>query len=81
MNAVGFHFLGWMFILLGSANGTSRLFPYPLTGLYLLAGVASLFVYLLPELEGLAMLLGIVISIWQGILLWKLDPHKYNKAH
>jgi hypothetical protein len=75
MNAVGFHFMGWMYILLGSANWTSRLFPRPLTGLYLLAGVSALFVYLLPDLEGLAMLLGIIISIWQGVLLWKFDPH------
>jgi len=79
MTAVGFHFLGWMFILLGSANGTSRLFPRPLTGLYLLAGVSSLFVYLLPDLEGLVMLLGTIISVWQGILLWKLDPIKYTQ--
>jgi hypothetical protein len=74
MNAVGFHFMGWMYVLLGSANWTSRLFPRPLTGLYLLAGVSALFVYLLPDLEGLAMLLGIIISIWQGVLLWKFDP-------
>ena len=79
MTAVGFHFLGWMFILLGSANGTSRLFPRPLTGLYFLAGVSSLFVYLLPDLEGLVMLLGTIISIWQGVLLWRLDPAKYTQ--
>jgi len=79
MNAVGFHFLGWMFILLGSANGTSRLFPRPLTGLYLLAGVSALFVYLLPDLEGLAMLLGTIINVWQGILLWRLSPAKYTQ--
>ena len=76
MTAVGFHFMGWMFILLGSANGTSRLFPRPLTGLYLLAGVSALFVYLLPDLEGLAMLLGTIINVWQGVLLWRLDPAK-----
>lgn len=73
VSAVGFHFLGWMFVLLGSANWTSRLFPQQLTGFYLLTGVSSLFVYLLPDIEGLVLLLGTVISIWQGILLWKLD--------
>ncbi len=72
-NAIGFHFLGWAFVLLGSANWTSRLFPRLLSGFYLLAGVSSLFVYRFPELEGLALSLGTIISIWQGILLWKLD--------
>ncbi len=72
-NAIGFHFLGWAFVLLGSANWTSRLFPRLLSGFYLLAGVSSLFVYRFTELEGLALSLGTIISIWQGILLWKLD--------
>ncbi|MFN8414331.1 MAG: hypothetical protein U0Z26_18265 [Anaerolineales bacterium] len=71
MTAVGFHFLGWMYVLLGSASWTSRLFPRLLIGFYFLAGVSSLFVYLLPDLEGLALLLGTIISIWQGILLWR----------
>ena len=79
MTAVGFHFMGWMFILLGSANWTSRLFPRPLTGLYFLAGVPSLFVYLLPDLEGLVMLLGTLICVWQGVLLWRLDLAKYTQ--
>jgi len=72
-NAIGFHFLGWAFVLLGSANWTSRLFPRLLSGFYFLAGVSSLFVYLLPDLEGLVLSLGATISVWQGILLWKLD--------
>jgi hypothetical protein len=76
VNALGFHFLGWAFVLTGSANWTSRLFPRLLTGFYFLAGVASLFVYLLPEFEGLALLLGAVIGIWQGVLLWKFDISK-----
>lgn len=71
MNAVGFHFLGWMYVLLGSASWTSRLFPRLLIGFYFLAGVSSLFVYLLPDLEGLALFLGIIINVWQGILLWR----------
>jgi hypothetical protein len=71
VSAVGFHFLGWAFVLLGSAGWTSRLFPRLLIGFYLLAGVSALFVYLLPELEGLVLLTGMIIGIWQGILLWK----------
>jgi hypothetical protein len=40
----------------------------------LTVGAAALFVYLLPELEGFVVLLGVVLSIWQGILLWKAKP-------
>jgi len=79
MNAIGFHFLGWVFVLLGSATWTTRFFPRPLMGLYLLTGVSSLFVYLLPDLEGLVLFLGSVISVWQGILLWKLDTRNDAK--
>ena len=80
MNAVGFHFLGWTFVLLGSASWTSRIFPRLLTVLYFLAGVSSLFVYLFSELEGFVLLLGIIIGIWQGILLWKHDTFQYTKT-
>lgn len=76
MNAFGFHFLGWMMVLAGSALWTSRLFPPLLTGFYLLAGVSSLFVYLFPTLEGYSLLLGTIISIWQGILFWKLESRQ-----
>ncbi|HNK64234.1 MAG TPA: hypothetical protein PKL78_14830 [Anaerolineales bacterium] len=75
ISAFGFHFLGWMNILLGSAGWTSRFFPRLLSGFYFLAGVSALFVYRIPGLEGLALLLGTIISIWQGILLWKQDAH------
>jgi len=44
--------------------------------LYLLGGTVSLFVYLLPEYEGLAGLLAVVVSIWQGILLWRNGPEE-----
>jgi len=80
VNAIGFHFLGWAFVLLGSASWTSRLFPRLLNVFYFLAGVSSLFVYLFRDLEGLVLLLGTIISVWQGILLWKLDVRKYTKA-
>lgn len=71
VNAIGFHFLGWAFVLLGSASWTSRLFPRPLNVFYFLAGVPSLFVYRFPDLEGFVLLFGTIISVWQGILLWK----------
>ena len=76
VNAIGFHFLGWAFILLGSASWKSRLFPRLLNVMYFLAGVSSLFVYLFSELEGLVVLLSAIIGIWQGVLLYVLssDP-------
>jgi len=80
VNAIGFHFLGWAFVLLGSASWTSHLFPRLLNVFYFLAGVSSLFVYLFPALEGFVLLLGTIISIWQGILLWKHDTRQYTKA-
>ena len=80
VNSIGFHFLGWTFVLLGSASWASRLFPRLLAGFYFLAGVSSLFVYLVPEFEGLALLLGTIIGIWQGILLWKHDSRQYVNA-
>jgi hypothetical protein len=70
----GWHFLGWTLILIGSAGWTSRCLPRVLSILYLLAGVVSLFVYLMPGSEGGAVLLGVIVSIWQGILLWKGEP-------
>ncbi|MDA0242681.1 MAG: hypothetical protein OT477_04645 [Chloroflexi bacterium] len=80
MNSLGFYFLGWTFVLLGSASWTSKLLPRPLALLYFLAGASSLFVYLLAELEGLVLLLGTVIGIWQGILLWLHDPRPNTTA-
>ena len=80
VSAIGFHFLGWMFVLLGSAGWTSRLFPRPLNVLYLLAGIPALFVYRFPDLEGLVLLLGTIISVCQGILLWKLNAPPHPQA-
>lgn len=73
VNSIGFHYLGWAFLLIGSASWTSRLYPRLLNGLLFIAGLSSLFVYLLPELEGLVLLLGAIIFIWQGVLLWVRD--------
>lgn len=73
LTGAGFHFLGWTLILLGSAGQASRRLPIILNALYLVAGIVSLFVYLLPDLEGFVAMLGIVVSIWQGVLLWQAD--------
>lgn len=68
------HFLGWALVLIGSAGWTSRCLPRLLSALYLVAGINSLFVYLLPNSEGNAAMLSVVVFIWQGILLWKTEP-------
>ena len=47
-----------------------------LSVLYLVGGMVSLFVYLLPGMEGAAAMLGVVISIWQGVLLWSGKPEE-----
>ena len=74
VTATGWHFLGWALVLVGSAGWTSRRLPHVLSVLYLAAGTASLFVYLLPDMEANVVALGVVVSIWQGILLWKAEP-------
>jgi hypothetical protein len=74
VTGAGWHFLGWALLLVGSAGWTSGQHPRVLSVLYLVGGTVSLFVYLLPEMEGLAGMLGIVVSIWQGLLLWKSGP-------
>ena len=71
LTGAGWHFLGWALLLIGSAGWTSRQLPPPLTVLYLVGGTISFFVYLLPDMEGMAGMLAIVISLWQGFLLWK----------
>jgi hypothetical protein len=81
VNALGFHFLGWMFILLGSANWTARIFPRLLSGFHFLAGVSALFVYRFPALEGLALLLSLVIGLWQGLSLWKQDTATASESN
>jgi hypothetical protein len=71
VTGAAWHFLGWALMLIGSAGWTSGQNPRVLSVLYLAGGTVSLFVYLLPEMEGLAGTLGIVVSIWQGLLLWR----------
>ena len=71
VNGLGFHFLGWVLVLLGSANWSSCFFPRSLSVLYFLAGASSWFVYLFPDMEGLVLFLGAIAFTWQGVLLWK----------
>jgi hypothetical protein len=71
--ATGWHFLGWTLVLVGSAGWRTRRLPRVLCVLYLVAGTASLFVYLLPDMAGNVVALGVVVSIWQGIVLWKAE--------
>ncbi len=68
------HFLGWAFVLIGSAGWTSGRIPRMLSGLYLLTGTVSLLVFLMPDLEANALALIVIVSIWQGILLLKGQP-------
>lgn len=68
------HFLGWAWVMVGSAGWSSRQLPRALSAVYLAGGVASLFVYRLPVLEGAVITLGILVGIWQGILLWRSEP-------
>ena len=74
VTATAWHFLGWVMVLIGSAGWTSRRLPRLLSVLYLAAGTSSLFVYLLPNSEMNAAMFGVMVSIWQGILLWKAEP-------
>jgi hypothetical protein len=74
MTSTAWHFLGWALVLIGSAGWTSRRLPRLLSVLYLVAGISSLFVYLLPNSEMNAATFGVMVSIWQGILFWKGEP-------
>jgi hypothetical protein len=74
VTGAGLHFLGWVLVLIGSAGWTTDRLPRGLCVLYLVGGIASLFVYLFPTLEGAAALLGALWAVWQGIFLWKSEP-------
>ena len=71
VTAAAWHFLGWALILIGSSGWTSGRLPRGMCILYLVGGITALFVYMTPDLEGAAVFLGIVWSVWQGIFLWK----------
>lgn len=72
--AAGWHFLGWALVLAGWAAWRSRRLPRGLSALYGVAGAVSLFAYLLPDMVALAAALGVLASIWQGIVLWRGAP-------
>ena len=76
LTAVGWHFLGWTQILIGSAGWATNQLPGLLNLLYISAGAVALFVYLFPAAEGLGILLGITISIWQGVLFLRGIPNE-----
>jgi hypothetical protein len=71
VTGAGWHFLGWALLLIGSSGWTSYSLPRLLSLLYVVGGIAAMFVYLLPQSEPSAVLLGVVVSFWQGLLLWK----------
>jgi hypothetical protein len=89
MIGTAWHFLGWTWLLIGSAGWTSHRLPRALSALYLVGGTASLFAYLLPDIEAIAVALGVVVSIWQGVLLWRagslesqvLEPNAGQSDH
>ncbi len=69
--AAGWHFLGWVLVLLGSAGGAAQNIPRGLSLLYLAGGIVSLLVFVVHDLEPFAAGLGVAWSVWQGILFWK----------
>lgn len=71
VSEAGQHFLGWSLVLIGSAGWTTHLLPRGLSILYLAVGTLALFSYL-QESE-ILIVPGVVVSVWQGIFLWKAD--------
>lgn len=76
MIATAWHFLGWTLVLLGAAGWISGRLPRVLCALYWVIGTLALFVYLWRGLEEIVVLLGMVVSIWQGILLLRTEPRE-----
>jgi hypothetical protein len=62
----GRHVMGWCLILLGSAGWNDQ---RSISVLYVATGLLALFVYAFPSLDEVIILLGFVLSIWQGVLL------------
>lgn len=65
---VGRHLMGWCLVLLGSAGLASGGAKGPISALYIAAGIAAMLAYVFPDLDAVLILLGFVLSIWQGIL-------------
>jgi hypothetical protein len=80
VTAAGWHFLGWALLLVGSAGWAARSLPRALCALYLSGGIASLFVYLFPELEGTANALGVFWAAWQGVLFLRAGAENSQAA-
>jgi hypothetical protein len=76
VTAAGCHFLGWSFVLLGSAGWSTCRLPRVLSALYLATGTMSLFAYLYKDFDLSIAPLVAVVSIWQGILLWKAESEE-----
>jgi len=71
VTGAGWHFLGWALALIAWAGWTSNRLSRVLCALYLVGGLASLFVYVFPRLEEIAATIGVVWGVWQGIILMK----------
>jgi hypothetical protein len=71
VTGAGWHFLGWTLALIGSAGWTSGALPRALSVLYMAAGIASLFVYVFPNLEPFVGTLAMLWGVWQGIVFLK----------
>jgi hypothetical protein len=69
-----FHFLGWAFLLIGTAGWSFKRIPRILSVLYLLTGAMCLIVFLLPAMEPNALALTVIVCIWQGFLLLQTRP-------
>jgi len=74
--SAGWHFWGWAQILVGSAGWTTKQLPPGMCLLCFCGGIASLFVFAIPILEGAAILLGVVWASWQGIIFLKRSPEE-----
>lgn len=72
--ATRYHCLGWTLVLLGTVVWSNRRQDRILSGLYMLGGITSLFGYLQPEGDMGVALFGVILSIWQGIRLWRDTP-------
>lgn len=80
LSGLGFHFLGWSYILIGSASWKTKFFPNILNILYFLTGIMALFSYLARDAENSVAMFAAIISIWQGILLWKSNAEDNSSS-
>lgn len=72
--ATRYHYLGWTLVLLGTVVWSNRRQDRVLSRLYMVGGITSLFSYLQQEGPNGAALFGVILSIWQGIRLWRDEP-------